>query len=96
VRIVSTTERDLSLLISAVCSPSGPAPELLVRYVDDPGALTEAERSEIEEAISADPLLAGELRVLQSLRLPAAPAHRFGRPAAAPGGRSAPPESRTE
>jgi hypothetical protein len=69
--VVKTPERDLSLLIAAVHDPPGPEPEALVRYVDDPDSLSDAERAEVEDALSADPLLAGELRALQSSRVAA-------------------------
>ncbi len=66
--VVKTPERDLSLLLAAVHEPPGPTPDVLVRYADDPDSLSEAERAEVEDALSDDPLLAGELRALASER----------------------------
>jgi hypothetical protein len=78
--VVKTPERDLSLLLAAVLDPPGPPPELLVRYVEDPASLSDAERAEVEDAVSADPLLAGELRALQGSQAQASPGPSLAAP----------------
>ena len=54
-------------LLEAVFDETLPEPELLARYVEDPGQLTAEERDQVEAAIQTSPRVADEVRTLRTL-----------------------------
>lgn len=71
---VRGTDPNLSELLLDALSEGQPSAELLVRYADDPGSLSAAERQQFELELSRSPELRDQLAVLR----------RFPRGAAAP------------
>jgi uncharacterized coiled-coil protein SlyX len=53
-------------LLEDVLGGDGPSPQLLVRYAEDPAALSPEERSAVESAAAHSRVIADQLRVLQS------------------------------
>jgi hypothetical protein len=63
-----SSERDAKgreALLRDVLCVDAPAPELLVRYAEDPGALDPEERRLVEDALAGSPAVRDQLRVLE-------------------------------
>ncbi len=79
-----TEGRGTDALVEELMTGEAPDPELLVRYLDDPDSLDDAERAGLEAQLAASPRARAALRALERFD-PAA----FAAPAAAPAERAA-------
>ncbi len=62
----------LAALLADVLSEGAPDPELLVRYADDPSALSPEERQEIERLLAESPQVGDQLKILKRFDFSAA------------------------